>query len=321
MHEDFDLLIVGAGLSGLAARARAERAGRRALLVDKAPTPGGSVRTLRSEGFVCELGPFALPREEWNAHAALLRTPPPCEALREAARTGFIWDGRDLHPTTVDGDPVSGRTGLEDLVSAYRRDGDLATTTALRLGRAVTTLEPGPEGFVATLGGEVETHVRAREVALHLPLHEVGRLCARFDPALPDVVARLRRAPVATCFLGWFEGEATARALRGYGLLVEDGGASGVREAIVCTNAFARRAQPGKVLVRVELEGTATAGDDAAVATAARSLLRVATGLDVDPMFVRVHRSQEPIPDGAWAEARVRLQAIARRFEGLSLGE
>lgn len=320
MHEHFDLLIVGAGLDGLLASARARRTGSSTLLVDRSPTPGGAVRTLRSEGFVCELGPFALARAEWNEHADLLSATPPAQALLDAARTGFVWNGRELAPAPVEGDPVSGPSGLEDLVVAHRRDAQSATATGLRLGRAVTAIEPGPNGFTATLGGEVEAHVTARALALHLPVDEQARLCGRFDPALPDVAARLRRIPVAACFLGWFDGAATV-PLRGYGLLVEDGGASGAREAIFCTNAFARRAQAGKSLVRVELEGATANGDDAAVLAAARALLASAIGLEADPIFARVHRRTELLPDGAFAECRVRLQAIARQVDGLVLGD
>lgn len=319
MHDDSDLLLVGAGLDGLQAAARALRAGHRARLVDRSPTPGGSVRTQRSEGFVCELGPFALARAEWDALAADLRSPPPAVGLLPAARDGRVWSGTGLVPTRVEGDPTSGASGLEDLVHAFRRELQLADPQCLWLGRAITALEPTANGFGLTAGGESPTRLAARAVELHLPADEAARLCAPFDPALGDVVGRLQRTAVAHVFLGYFAGAATEAALRDYGLLVEDGGGSGAREAIFCTNAFPRRAQPGKELVRVELEGPRAAGADEDAVAAARELLAAATGLAIDPVFVRVHRRTELVHDGALTECRVRLHAIEGLLPGLAV--
>lgn len=52
-----DLIVVGAGLSGLVAAHRAQRAGLRVQVVDAAPRAGGVIGTVRRDGFLFERGP------------------------------------------------------------------------------------------------------------------------------------------------------------------------------------------------------------------------------------------------------------------------
>jgi oxygen-dependent protoporphyrinogen oxidase len=55
----YDLLVVGAGITGLAAAWEASSAGARVLVVDPAAAVGGKVRTERTDGLVVEHGPDA----------------------------------------------------------------------------------------------------------------------------------------------------------------------------------------------------------------------------------------------------------------------
>ncbi|MFO0279249.1 MAG: NAD(P)-binding protein, partial [Planctomycetota bacterium] len=62
LDNDFDALVLGAGGRGLAAALRLRAAAAastavppRLLVVDAAPAPGGSIRTQRTNGYVCEL--------------------------------------------------------------------------------------------------------------------------------------------------------------------------------------------------------------------------------------------------------------------------
>lgn len=58
--QEVDAVILGAGVSGLARAHQLHRAGKRVLLVDKANRTGGSVRSLRRQGFLCEEGPNSM---------------------------------------------------------------------------------------------------------------------------------------------------------------------------------------------------------------------------------------------------------------------
>ncbi|MGE3173853.1 MAG: NAD(P)-binding protein [Planctomycetota bacterium] len=312
---ELDLLVVGAGLDGLQRCRRALAAGQHALLVERLPQPGGAVRTLRSEGHVCELGPFALPAAECAARLCGLQRPPTALAPLPAAATGWLWDGRTLHPTPVDGAPRTFAGGNEDLVTAFRRE----LGPALWLGRAVTALRPDAAGgWTADLGGEAPRTLRARTVALDLPLAATAGLLAPFEPALGEVATRLRTAPRGLVFLGMRQDERADAALRGYGVLAATdlpADAEPARELLFCTNVFERRARPGTALVRVELAGDRVdAADPDALAGLAECELRRITGYDGAIAFRRAHGRPEPVRDGAWTECRVRVQALAERL-------
>lgn len=59
MHPQYDAIVIGAGLNGLAASAALGRAGKRVVLVERGPTPGGEARAMQfAEGF--RAAPLAL---------------------------------------------------------------------------------------------------------------------------------------------------------------------------------------------------------------------------------------------------------------------
>ncbi len=322
-----DLLVVGANLDGLACALDRRRAGQTVLLVDESPRPGGRIQTQRSEGFVCEYGPFALPRSDWDELAQKLRRAPAAVGLLPGAQHGFYWNGRERLQTPVGGDPVSGPGGLEDLVTAFRRelddtslDAEGASEPVLQLGRAVTSLAPGDDGtLLATLGGESPRTVTARAVDLFLPLDRAARLLAPLDPALPDLCARFVREPEAMCFLGYSTNAAVAAATAGYGVVVEEMTAplDGVEEVLFCTSIYPRRAQPGKSLVRIAFAGATAALDDGALLAHSQRALRSLTGLEDAPIFFRCHRGSRPVRDSVDLECRVRLRALDRMLPNL----
>ena len=326
-HSPTDRLVIGANLDGLACALDARRAWETVLLVDAAPRPGGRIQTQRSEGFVCEYGPFALPRSEWDALAQKLRRAPAAVGLQPGAENGFYWNGRERLQTPVGGDPVSGAGGLEDLVTAFRRELDDTSLNAegasepvLQLGREVTALAPGDNGVLnATLGGESPRTVTARAVDLFIPLDRAARLLAPLDQALPDLCARFVREPEAMCFLGFSTNAAVAAATAGYGMVVEEmtEPLDGVEEVLFCTSIYPRRAQPGKSLVRVAFAGDiATCSDEELLDRSRRVLLRV-FGLTDAPIFFRCNRSSRPIRDSVDLECRVRLRALDRMMPNL----
>jgi oxygen-dependent protoporphyrinogen oxidase len=50
-------IVLGAGISGLSCAYALKKAGEDVLLLEAAPCPGGVIRTVRENGFLCELGP------------------------------------------------------------------------------------------------------------------------------------------------------------------------------------------------------------------------------------------------------------------------
>lgn len=57
---DFSVVIIGAGISGLAAAVTLKRGGIDPLVIEALPQPGGSARTLLRDGYLCEAGPNTL---------------------------------------------------------------------------------------------------------------------------------------------------------------------------------------------------------------------------------------------------------------------
>ena len=169
------------------------------LFRSQAPSPGGSTRTQRAEGYACELGPIALDQDELQPILAALTTPPTLIPVQ--TRTGGLWDGSRIEPAEVEGEPRSGRGGMEDLVTALRRE----LGADLRLGRGVSTIDFSPAGWNVHLGGEVPAVVSAQAIQLCTPLAESTRLLAGFDPCLPDLVPRLASAQHAFVHLGTWD--------------------------------------------------------------------------------------------------------------------
>jgi protoporphyrinogen oxidase len=313
----FDVLVLGAGLRGLRAALGVRRTtpATQLLVVERAPQPGGSVRTTRTNGFVCEHGPIGFWRNELDATLAVLQhAPTPLATLPGAAR-GLVFDGeRGSYAIDVLEMPWSFRTGNEELVQACRRE--LGST--LRLGRAVTAITAATGGgFRVALAGDPPGEVHARELAVALPLDVAANLLGAFDPALPDVAARLRRERRA---LVWLGGDAsTMPEAQGYGIVPAQGLASPLLEVVFCTQVFANRALPGRTLVRCEVALPEGADEAAAIAIAERELrhwtgTKATFGLQKAAPFVHVHED-----DGAAIECRARLRELALRVPGLRL--
>jgi len=284
----------------------------RLLVVDAALAPGGSIRTQRTNGYVCELGPFAFaPADLAPLLAALPQAPTPLPGL-PAARTGWLRTPTGNLPVPVDPEPLTFRTGNEELPQACRR----ALGPALRLGRAVTAIAPVAGGFRVTLGGEAPTELTARTLHVALPAAAAGALLGAFDPALPDVAARIATAPGALAFLG---GDAASTAgFAGYGVLAAADLPGPVREAICCSHVFAGRALAGRCLWRVEVAGPAAADpDDEAVLALAERTLADWTGVAPTFGLRKLHRFATPVADGALIEAEARLRELSRRVPGL----
>ncbi|MBX3462753.1 MAG: FAD-dependent oxidoreductase [Planctomycetes bacterium] len=313
--ERFDHLVVGAGRRGLAAglELQAAAAGDRRLVVDAAPRAGGAVQTLRSNGFVCELGPFAFAADELAPLLARLPRPPrPIEPLA-SGRRGHRLGPAGLVPLDVAPLPLSFASGNEELVQACRRE----LGRVLRLGRAVTAIEPEGAGFAVALGGEAAGRCHARRVTLALPLAASARLLARFDRELATVAARLGDETHAFVFLGGHA--ADAPELSGYGILPDAGLDTAVAEAIFCTQVFAGRALPGRVLVRLEVVPRGGGVSDEDLLAMAAGELRRWTGTRAPLPFRKVHRFTAPGCAAAEAECRARLRAVATGLEGLAI--
>lgn len=312
----FDAIIVGGGLRGLhhALRIRAQRPGDRVLVVESEAWPGDDVRTQRSNGFTCELGPFAFSRDEIKPLLEPLPQPPRIIDCNEEGRTGWLFDGKESKPLHVEPEPCSFATGCEDIVQAYRRE----LGSSLRLGRAAMSVKPADNGgFVITLGGEVPTELRTTEVVFATSATAAARTLGSFDPELPHVAnqGQLERRAFA-----WFGGlSKDTPELRGYGILPHPEMGSPLAELIFCTHVFPNRAMPDRCLLRAETALAEVPEDDRELTHIAEEEVRRWTGTNAKFGFTKVHRFTTIAPDGALAECRNRINDIVGRVPGMQM--
>ena len=95
---DHPVVIVGAGISGLAAAYELTRRGRRVRVLEASPRAGGLIHTEHDNGFVIEDGPDSVLAAKPAALALIdeLGLTPRLQRVREGARA-FVLKGRTLH--------------------------------------------------------------------------------------------------------------------------------------------------------------------------------------------------------------------------------
>ncbi|MFA6030844.1 MAG: FAD-dependent oxidoreductase [Elusimicrobiota bacterium] len=91
-----DVLILGAGLTGLAAAERLAAAGSSVLVVERAPQPGGLARTLERDGFRFDLGGHRLYFQDDRALRRVVELVGETELLRHPRLSSVCFRGRFL---------------------------------------------------------------------------------------------------------------------------------------------------------------------------------------------------------------------------------
>lgn len=313
---ELDVIVIGGGMRGMQAalRTKAERPEAQMLVVEAQAWPGDDVRTQRSNGFFCELGPFAFTREELAPQLEALPHPPRVTGCLDSSHTGWLFDGQERRPLRVEPEPCSFATGCEDLVQAYRRELD----GNFRLGRAVTDVQPRESGgFTVTLGGEVPSELSAKELVLAMAPTRAARILGAFDQELPPIAEREQLEHRAFVWFGALSKDCPE--LHGYGVLPHPSLKSPLAELIFCTDVFPKRAMPDRCLVRAELAaGELPEGEDAIVRLAEEELRRW-TGTKARFPFTKVHRFETIPSDGTTIECRTRLGELCQHVPGLSI--
>jgi protoporphyrinogen oxidase len=292
------VLVVGAGLEGLACawRRLQSEPGLDLRIVERSPEPGGQARTLRIEGYRCELGPQLLRR---GPRLSELTTALGLETI--APRIPLAWSGDEpqILPYLVrglGGEPgpqVTFRTGVEELVQALRR----RLQDRLWLGRRARSLSLAEGSALLHLEGEPEQSCAADEVWLCVPPADAALLLQEPDP---EQAARLRAVDsrrLTNVWLGFRESE--VEGLAGAGSLLA--GDDPLLAVLHCSRIADRQTLSGNFLVRLVLEHSRVpAGADLdATAQLAESWFRARTGCAAQVLFRRVRHVVWPIPGPA----------------------
>lgn len=204
-----DLIIVGAGLAGLALAARATAAHLDVKLLEARPRTGGRILVHRTASATYDLGPAWI----WPGMQPLL-----AHAVERAGLSLFPQeDSGGLMVQDRNGTIQRLPNGFAQNPPSLRIHGGIAALAAhyesalpqgtLHLNHEITHLTATPDGIILTAttpAGAIE--LRARRVALALPPRLAATIA--FTPALPEPLHR-RLAATPT----WMAGHAKALAL------------------------------------------------------------------------------------------------------------
>lgn len=200
-----DILILGAGLSGLALAERLVREGQNVIVLEARDRVGGRILSLPAATTPAapqfDMGPaWVWPHQR---HMLEMIDRLGLSVMPQHARGKLVFEDakgavrRDLDFTTM-GDALRVSGGLAQIPDALAA---ALPTAALRLGHVVTQIKIGQDGMVQVHGSSPDGpfHIDARRVVLALPPRLAATLT--FDPALPTALSA-QMTGVATWMAG-----------------------------------------------------------------------------------------------------------------------
>ena len=275
-----DVIVVGAGLAGLAAAYEARRLGAGVVVLESEHRPGGVVVTENVEGgWVVEGGPDSFLPGDGTVAAVSDTLGIADRVVRQAAHGAAVWTGQALQPLSegdaagllgipvkpedLKVDHLSYARGMTELVEAFAA----AIRPSLRLRVGVSGLSATHDGFrLSVTGGST---VSGSTLILALPAWRAAQLLRGIEPHVADALGAIRYAPSLTVSLA-YRAEQVGAPLEGTGFVVAASGVGAQHAAPLlraCTYAsskFPGRAPAGHVLVRAFIaESSGSAADEA----------------------------------------------------------
>lgn len=313
------IVVVGAGLTGLAAAWELTRGGADVVVLEGENRAGGVIVTERRDGFVIEGGPDGFLASEPELRQLSAELGITGRLVDQIARGSFVWTGRRLDPLP-EGQAATllGITGVahEQIHKGFRSFttgmADITDTLAARLGPAVqygdgvASIGSSRNGFrVVRNGGSV---LETEGLILATPAWVAARLLTGLGVTgartLDDVVYH----PSVTVSLAYRDEQASA-VLEGTGFVTEPGVGSAVRACTYASRKYPGRAPAGSLLLRAFL----TPGDGDAGAVAHQELSPI-LGLSGPPVWSRAFSWVRGLPRYATDHA----QHLAELRRGLS---
>lgn len=191
--EDGRVVVVGAGIAGLAAAGTLARAGREVLVLERARGVGGRAATRRFEGQPVDFGVMFYHGRDAGFLAALAEVPAsPCAGWPAEIRGA----GRACQPEAFA--PGEKRLAFAEGVSAFPKH--LAEGLTVRTEVRVTSLGPAGEGVTLTL--EAGEPIQARTVVLAMAGDQAAALLGTWpagDRGIDGARAVLGMVPTEPC--------------------------------------------------------------------------------------------------------------------------
>lgn len=270
------VVVVGAGIAGLAAAWDLVRAGADVTLLESERRPGGVIVTERRDGFIVEGGPdsFLAAEPELPALAGELGIGDRVVAQR--ARGSSLWTGDALE--VLEEGRAAALLGIEargsDLAAGFRSfAGGMAEPVAALAERLVSNLRftQGLTGIAWTRGGVWRVALtggsahEADGLVLAVPAYAAGRLLEQVGVVGARALGEVFYAPSVTVSLA-YRADQMGRPLEGTGFVTGPDTRATVRACTYASSKFPGRAPDGHVLLRAFL--APADGDPAALAHA-----------------------------------------------------
>jgi oxygen-dependent protoporphyrinogen oxidase len=292
------VVVVGAGIAGLAAAWHLVQAGADVTVLESERRPGGVIVTERRDGFLVEGGPdgFLAAEPELPALAAELGIG--TRVVSQQARGASLWTGKKLDP--LEEGRAAALLGIEVRGSAVATGfrtfaGGMAEPVAalaarlvnsLRFTQGLTGMAQGRAGWrLALTGGSAH---EADGVVLALPAYAAGRLLEQIGVAGARALD-VAYAPSVTVSLA-YRADQLPTPLQGTGFVVGSD-AVGVRACTYASSKFPGRAPDGHVLLRAFF--ASVDGDPAALAHAQLSAI---LGIRGQPLWSRAFHWTRGLP-------------------------
>ncbi len=196
-----DVLVIGAGLSGLAAARALRAAGRRPLVLDKSRGVGGRCATRRVDGMPFDHGAPFVHGSDPDFRAMVRSVPGP---RRDGWPSRVVGDGAPCHPATFR--PGGFRCAFPAGMTALAKH--LADGVEIAQPVRITGLTRA--GGAVAASGDAGQSFEAPDLVLALPVEQAAALLASLGPT-PGLAAAHR-------VLGWFVTEPGLMLAAGYPL-------------------------------------------------------------------------------------------------------
>jgi len=313
------VVVVGAGVAGLAAAWELTRAGTDVAVLESERRPGGVVVTERQGGFVVEGGPDGWLATEPHIPALAQELGIAGRIVRQAARGSLLWTGTTFE--RLEEGRAAALLGiqarLEDLQAGFASFAggmaELSDALAASLGGRIKMplgvtgiAQAGATWRLAVTGGMV---VEADAVVLALPVYSAARLleAAGVAGARDLEVAYF---PSLTVSLAYREAQ-IGRPLEGTGFVTSPDAGGAIRAVTFASRKYPGRAPGGHVLLRAFL--APVEGEPAVVA---HQELRDVLSLTGEPLWSRTFFWSRGIPRYPRGHAP-RVADVRQRLERL----
>src|SRR3990172_3562620 len=338
MNPASDVVVIGAGISGLASAWWLQSGGHKVTIIEADSRPGGTICTVRDSGYLVEAGPNSTLETSPLIAQLLEQTGTIAQRIyaNPTANNRFILRGGMLLPLPLSPpaffktrlfsagaklgllrEPFVRRSspGVEETVAQFVRRRLGVEFLDYAINPFVAGGDAGWEVTAAGPRGPLTLH--AKTVVLATPTNAAAQLMRTHAPCASDALDAIPYPPVASVASAYARAD-LAHALDGFGFLVPKKERRQILGTIFSSTLFGNRAPDGMVLLTTFVGGMRqpelAERDEAALASLVQEELESLLGVRAAPQRTWVKRWKRAIPQYTLGHlARIAAVAEAER--------